>query len=876
MMALNFPSNPALYQTYQLGERTWQWNGTAWDLLSDGEIDDTPIGNSTPAAAAFVTLSSTDNTILGNIAGNLLPVANVTYDLGSTTRQWGDVYLSNATIYLGDAQISASGDQLVLPAGSQIGTANLVVGPKITGIDYPGDDTAANPAGGQTITVNGSNFESGCIVTIAGAAVSVTTFVSSSQLTFVSPAKSTGAYTLEVVNPDGTVGTALPGLIYSGTPTWTTAAGSIGTPYELNSFATTVAATGDAPVTYAVAAGNSLPANMTLNTSNGYVSVSSVPAVNNDITYNFSLEAIDAEQQETPRQFSVTYKADVVTWSAPANASTVTSYLNIPITPVTLSASAATGRSVSYALASGSLPSNITLSGSTITGAGNVLVGNSAVVFRATSADTNKSADRTIYFQVVNDTVTWSAPAYNTTYSAYETAPFGNIVLSAQSAANQAVSYSLFSGSLPAGLSLSGNTISGTSTAIGSLQSTYRATAAVTGATADLALNFNVMQDVVTWSSPPDGNAYNLQTSVASTIALSASAARAGQSIAYSLASGALPAGVSISGSNITGTPTTAQSNTAAVIRATANLTNRYADRTLYFSVTTPARAIIGGGQDTGGTASAWMGYFTMTTTYTEVAKFGDLSQARTFLGSAGSTTRALFAGGTAASTRYATIDYVTIASLGNASNFGSLTQAREQLGGANSNTRALFVGGWIGSASSVIDYVEMASTGNASNFGSLSPAKTVAGVTSSPTRMVTGGGYTTTNTADIQYVTIANTGNSLNFGSLTAAKRGVGAASSNTRAVFTNGYANNWSYVIEYITIASTGNSTDFGTGFNYALYFPACCSDQTRVYVQGDQYVQTYLIASGATGSTFGQLAIGTRYYTAGTSSANGGLSL
>ena len=53
MMALNFPSNPALYQTYQLGERTWQWNGTAWDLLSDGEIDDTPIGNSTPAAAAL-------------------------------------------------------------------------------------------------------------------------------------------------------------------------------------------------------------------------------------------------------------------------------------------------------------------------------------------------------------------------------------------------------------------------------------------------------------------------------------------------------------------------------------------------------------------------------------------------------------------------------------------------------------------------------------------------------------------------------------------------------------------------------------------------------------------------------------------------------
>jgi len=54
-----------------------------------------------------------------NVTGNVLPVANVTYDLGSETYQWRDLWLSGNTIHIGGAQISTiSGALVFTPPGS--------------------------------------------------------------------------------------------------------------------------------------------------------------------------------------------------------------------------------------------------------------------------------------------------------------------------------------------------------------------------------------------------------------------------------------------------------------------------------------------------------------------------------------------------------------------------------------------------------------------------------------------------------------------------------------------------------------------------------------------------------------------------------------
>jgi hypothetical protein len=207
----------------------------------------------------------------------------------------------------GDVGYVGSGGNLGYTGSVGIGYAGSAgagfAGPKITTIGYPGDDTAADIVGGQTITLTGANFASGAQVIINGNAASVVSVVNSTTITFTSPPNPTGSYLLYVVNQDGATTLAVPGIQYSGTPAWTTAAGSLGTVGKQLSFTATVAATGDAPVTYSVYSG-ALPGGITLTANTGVISGTS-PNVASDTTYNFTIRATDAQRQDTDRAFSI-------------------------------------------------------------------------------------------------------------------------------------------------------------------------------------------------------------------------------------------------------------------------------------------------------------------------------------------------------------------------------------------------------------------------------------------------------------------------------------------------------------------------------------------------------------------------------------------
>ena len=86
-----------------------------------------------------------------------------------------------------------------------------------------------------------------------------------------------------------------------------------------------------------------------------------------------------------------------------------------------------------------------------------------------------------------------------------------------------------------------------------------------------------------------------------------------------------------------------------------------------------------------------------------------------------GSSTRGIVGGGydSASEAEVNVIQYVTIASTGNATDFGDLTDARHTYGGMSSSTRMIFGSDNRASGSSdVLDYVTIASTGNATDFG--------------------------------------------------------------------------------------------------------------------------------------------------------------
>jgi hypothetical protein len=67
----------------------------------------------------------TFDTVSGNLAvpgagiftGALLPSANITYDLGSSTQRWRDLYLANNTIYINTSTIRTDGPNLILTNG---------------------------------------------------------------------------------------------------------------------------------------------------------------------------------------------------------------------------------------------------------------------------------------------------------------------------------------------------------------------------------------------------------------------------------------------------------------------------------------------------------------------------------------------------------------------------------------------------------------------------------------------------------------------------------------------------------------------------------------------------------------------------------------
>ena len=160
---------------------------------------------------------------------------------------------------------------------------------------------------------------------------------------------------------------------------------------------------------------------------------------------------------------------------------------------------------------------------------------------------------------------------------------------------------------------------------------------------------------------------------------------------------------------------------------------------------------------------------------------FGDLSYSMTNGGSCASSTRGVVAGGQ--NPGYVNnIDFITISSLGSAvDSDGDLTIARRTLGGGSNSIRGIFFGGQSGPSNvnsdltNVIDYITIASGGDAVNFGDLTfgtnnGAINVQQGMASATRLVMPGGNAFpfgTDVNNIIHVEIATTGDAVDFGTL-------------------------------------------------------------------------------------------------------------
>ncbi len=316
-------------------------------------------------------------------------------------------------------------------------------------------------------------------------------------------------------------------------------------------------------------------------------------------------------------------------------------------------------------------------------------------------------------------------------------------------------------------------------------------------------------------------------------------------------------------------------------------------------SMTTSERGISAGGAVPGSTPAspvpasvARMEYFHMRSSG-NAADFGDLTVARYCReGGGGSNTRGIFGQGYFYTTPspdayHNVIDYITIASQGNASDFGDMLVTTMHGGNLSNSTRMLLASGHTTSnpypLSNHINYVTISTTGNALDFGDLTTPKWMMATASSRTRGLWAGGSPTKSPAadsnTIQYVTIASTGNSIDFGDLNTALQWAQGAHNNVRAVWMGGYvAPGTSNVIQMTTIASTGNAKDFGD-LSQAGHNAGVCSSPIEGFMMGGEpgrltHIQKVsLNGTSAKAMEFGDLTTGIAY-NAGVSNCHGGL--
>ena len=201
------------------------------------------------------------------------------------------------------------------------------------------------------------------------------------------------------------------------------------------------------------------------------------------------------------------------------------------------------------------------------------------------------------------------------------------------------------------------------------------------------------------------------------------------------------------------------------------------------YSANDRTRGVFGGGGSPTNTNA--LHYITIQSTGNSI-DYGDLTSepGQYRMGNVASTTRGLLMGlyapGGDSHANHNTIEFITIATLGNSVDFGDLTSTASNCASSSNSVRAIRLGKW--PTNDMIDFVTIATLGNALDFGDLASSvyDTTSAANSTRILQISGNGPVApvyvTNT--ITFVEIATTGNSKDFGDVTQARRGLASNS--------------------------------------------------------------------------------------------------
>ena len=236
-------------------------------------------------------------------------------------------------------------------------------------------------------------------------------------------------------------------------------------------------------------------------------------------------------------------------------------------------------------------------------------------------------------------------------------------------------------------------------------------------------------------------------------------------------------------------------------------------------------------------TITSVMDYVVIATTG-NATDFGDLATVWYNTGGCASATRGIWFPGYDGSTSVSSIYYMTISSKGGVNDFGdTLNASRNHSGAVSNDVRGVRAEGYntvISSRTDVLEFITLATTGDSTSFGNLNRVVSdMAGSFASSTRGIFGGGKPETNIID--FVTLSTGGQATDFGDLIDGTRAEGSGSSNsTRGLFMGGSGPGANDTVQYITIATTGNAIDFGN-LSAGVEAGGSCASDTRGLLGG-----------------------------------------
>ncbi|WP_229738970.1 beta strand repeat-containing protein [Edaphobacter dinghuensis] len=456
-------------------------------------------------------VAGTKNQSTVSITVNPAPTISGTLPIGSV----GDAYTATLTASGGTAPLKLSFGSGSLPAGLSF-------------------DTTTGVISGTPTTVGTSSFT----VKVTDAS-DVPNTVSASEIIVIGTGQGGGQ--------------SGPLTVIGGNPP----TGTVGTPYS-----TSLQATGGAtPYTWNILSG-ALPAGLTISPSTG--TISGTPTTQE--TSTFTAQVKDALGTQASASFSITINAA----TSPLTLTLTTlpgATVGVPYTGTI----GATGGTAPYscAITAGSLPAGLTLNGCVVSGTPTT-AGTSTITVKVTdSSNPTQSVTGPV-------TLTVSPAALTLTLSSLPNATVGTPYTSTIGVSGGTSPYAcaITSGTLPAGLTLTGCVVSGTPTVAGTAHLTVKATDSsnpVETTTGPVSLTVLPAAVTLTLTSPPDAT---VGTPYTGTIGVS------GGTGPYSctVTAGTLPAGLSISGCVISGTPT---------IAGTADLTVKATDSSSPAATTT-------------------------------------------------------------------------------------------------------------------------------------------------------------------------------------------------------------------------------------------------------------------------------------------------